>query len=356
MQKKSERLFRIFKRLKDHPQTVDELFRWCKSHNIPVSLRTIYRYLEELSTSSPENGFTVISEGFGIRDLKWKVIPNKDNHATLLGDALSGFHIISQLSGANNMSVGNVDATEMTIDVFRSISTADLKISTLLSNLVVTNWGRAMYSEKDRSLMAIALNAIDEKFKVELRLLKQLQAEEPIKGVRKWKLYALVFHRGSIFIASSMDQSSNLYFIDLESILSIKPTKQKFNKVISRSAINEQLMKRFGITRHDGPVYKIKLAFHPSDDKMETGFLNPFIQKRIWHPNQRFSKDASGRYLVLEFDSQLNRELVGWIMMWMDHIKILEPVQLIQIVKSKLKAIQDIMDGSEPKFNTPSHF
>ena len=356
MQKKSERLFRIFKRLKDHPQTAEELFRWCKSQNIPASLRTVYRYLEELSTNSPENGFHVVSEGVGIRDLKWKAVPNADHHATLLGDALSGFHIISQLSGANSIPVGNVEADGMTKDVLQSISTTDLQISTLLNNLIVTNWGRALYSEKDRSIMANALQAIEAKRKVEISLLDQLQAEEPMKGIRIWKLYALVFHRGSIFIASGLDTSSKLYFLDLESIVSIKLTKQQFRNSISRPTINKQLETRFGITAHDGQVYKVKLAFHPSDAKMVTGFLNPFLQKRVWHPNQRFSKDPSGRYLTLEFESQLNRELVGWILMWMDHIKILEPLQLIQIVKSKLQAMQLVMDGKEPRFNTPRRF
>ena len=60
MQRKSERLFRIYQRLKTVPQTIDELFRWSNHVDLGIGRRTLYRYLEELESSIHEPGYEVI--------------------------------------------------------------------------------------------------------------------------------------------------------------------------------------------------------------------------------------------------------------------------------------------------------
>ena len=66
--------------------------------------------------------------------------------------------------------------------------------------------------------------------------------------------------------------------------------------------------------------------------------------------------DESGKYIVLEFDSQLNRELVGWVMMWMDHVKILDPPELKHLVSEKLDSMRRILEGADPMYSTPASF
>ncbi|MFM8916924.1 MAG: helix-turn-helix transcriptional regulator [Bacteroidota bacterium] len=357
MQKKSERLFRIFTRLKEVPQSVEELHLWCKSQNIPGGLRTIYRYIDELTEAVKENGFQVVSIGKGTRDLKWHVIPIQDNPSTArLGDAIKGFQIMSQLSGLHVKSIGLDYLQKLSDDVLHSLNSEDSGSIDLINHLVVTGWGQTRYDERDRKNLEVILKAIGEKRKVQLDFIAQLQTEDPLASERLWKPHVLVSHRGSIFIACNKEYESKLFFIDLESIISVKIKNVKFRNQLPKLAVESFLKDRFGITPGNGPVFKIKLAFHPSDPKTVSGFKNPFVQKRIWHPGQRFSIDTSGKYLVLEFDSQLTRELVGWIMMWMDHIKVLEPIELKSLILQKMDAMKEILDGADPLFSTPGRF
>ena len=357
MQKKSERLFRIFTRLKTTPQSVEELHSWCKSHNIPAGLRTIYRYIDELTAAVKENGYEVISIGNRGRDSKWSVVPSRNHPTTAkLGEAIKGFQIMSQLSGLHVKSIGLDHLKKLSDDVVHSLESEDSGSINLINHLVVTGWGQTRYDERDRRNLEVVLKAMSGKRKVQIEFLPQLQSENPMPDKKLWNLHVLVSHRGSIFIASTKGISSKLYFIDLESIISVKLKNEKFRNQLPKLAIESCLQDRFGITPGKGSNYKIRLAFHPSDIKAVTGFKNPFVQKRIWHPNQRFSVDDSGKYLILEFNSQLTRELLGWIMMWMDHVKILEPPELKILLSHKIKAMKKVLDGGDPVFSTPGRF
>ncbi|MGR6087309.1 MAG: helix-turn-helix transcriptional regulator [Arcticibacter sp.] len=357
MQKKSERLFRIFTRLKETPQSAEELHHWCKSHNIPAGLRTIYRYIDELSAAVKENGYEVISIGKGARDSKWSVVPSRNHPATAkLGEAIKGFQIMSQLSGLHVKSIGLDHLQKLSDEVVHSLKSEDAGSINLINHLVVTGWGQTRYDERDRKNLEDVLKAIGEKRKAQIEFIPQLQSEDPLPNKQLWKLHALVSHRGSIFIACTKERSSKIVFIDLESIISVKLKSDKFRNQLPKLAVESCLQDRFGITPGKGSHYKVRLAFHPSDFKAVTGFKNPFVQKRIWHPGQRFSIDASGKYLILEFNSQLTRELVGWIMMWMDHVKVLEPPELKTLLLQKMSAMKKILDGGDPLFSTPGRF
>lgn len=263
---------------------------------------------------------------------------------------------MTQLSGLHVKSIGLDHLKKLSDDLIDSLETEDSGSIRLINHLAVTGWGQTRYDERDRRNLEVVLKAMSEKRKVQLEFLPQLQSEDAPPNRKLWKLHVLVSHRGSIFIASTNGNSSRLYFIDLESIISVKLKNEKFRNQLPKLAVESCLQDRFGITPGKGSNYKIRLAFHPSDIKAVTGFKNPFVQKRIWHPNQRFSVDASGKYLVLEFNSQLTRELLGWIMMWMDHVKILEPPELKMLVSQKIKSMKNVLDGGDPLFSTPGHF
>lgn len=357
MQKKSERLFRIFNRLKTTPQSAEELHHWCKSHNIPAGLRTIYRYIDELTNTGRENGFEVVTVGKGSRDMKWKVVPAPESiPTTRLGDAIKGFQIMTQLSGVHVRSIGLDYLQQLSDNLIDSAINHDLGSIDLINHLIVTGWGQARYGDRDRRILKSVLKAIEEKRMVVLEFLPQMQAENPLPNKRLWKPHALVSHRGSIFVTCTKDSNPTLYFFDLESIIAIKLSEGKFRKQIPKDEVEAFLSGRFGITSSNGKTYKVRLAFHPSDSKSITGFKNPFIQKRSWHPKQQFMMDESGKYIVLEFDSQLNRELVGWVMMWMDHVKILDPPELKHLVSEKLESMRRILEGADPMYSTPASF
>ncbi len=48
MSKKSKNLLRVYNRLKRGPVNIEVIKQWAKSHDLNISERTLYRYLDEL--------------------------------------------------------------------------------------------------------------------------------------------------------------------------------------------------------------------------------------------------------------------------------------------------------------------
>ena len=150
-------------------------------------------------------------------------------------------------------------------------------------------------------------------------------------------------------------KSDVICFLDIESIIKVRLLVKRFNQQLSKQDVELELVNRFGVTASNGPLYTIRLGFLPSDDYQRSGYLNPFVQKRNWHINQRFYKDPNG-LVVLEFKAPLSRELVGWIMMWMDHVKVISPPELIHLIDKKLDDMKRVIGGDPPFFSSPDLF
>jgi len=353
MQKKSERLFRIFNRLKSKPQSVDQLRRWCSANNIPAGQRTLYRYLEELRTTTIESGFRLVTIGEGTGEKQWQGVPENSTDVTSLGDAINGFHLLSRLSGVHVQTIGLDYISRFTEEMLRTLDKDDMS-SSVFNHLIVTGWGEVSYSKQDRIKLKAILNAIEGRVVVRVETIKQLQVENSINA-RNWRLHQLVSHRGSIFVAATPNQSDMIHFLDVESILEVTFQQKRYRKQLTKQQVEQELVSRFGITASNGPSYVIKLGFLPSDNDKQSGYLNPFLEKRLWHSNQRFYKDMDG-LLVLEFTAPLSRELVGWIMMWLDHVKVIEPPELIHLIGNKLDDMKKVVNGGRPFFSSPDIF
>lgn len=92
--------------------------------------------------------------------------------------------------------------------------------------------------------------------------------------------------------------------------------------------------KRFGITKRS------KVSNKP--EKIELHFsriTGSFIEKFSWHNSQNIRK-VDNHYRV-EFESEINRELVGWIFQWMNNVKIIKPKELQELYDDILKDIQE---------------
>lgn len=64
MSEKSERLLKIYSRLKRGPVTIEVIKNWAKTNDIKVSERTFYRDLKDLESSLMMDGERiVVSEG-----------------------------------------------------------------------------------------------------------------------------------------------------------------------------------------------------------------------------------------------------------------------------------------------------
>jgi hypothetical protein len=105
-------------------------------------------------------------------------------------------------------------------------------------------------------------------------------------------------------------------------------------------------------------INNYSFGFHPSfDDKIHNITLlfpvNPgeHVINRFWHKSQKYKRLNDGSiefYLTCRIDI----ELLGWIMMWMDNVKIIEPPILKEYYINKVQTIKTIyLDNRMPLNN-----
>ncbi|MFM8433359.1 MAG: helix-turn-helix transcriptional regulator [Bacteroidota bacterium] len=354
MQRKSERLFRIYQRLKTVPQTIDELHRWSQNVDLGIGKRTLYRYLEELEISMNEPGFELIVTNHDAKEKRWQVVSTKRNSDRKRKDAIRSYYLLKNLSGKHlhSVSSGYLESLEQE---FNQTNEPEHRDGLLQDHLIVTGWAEAEYAPEDTAILLRLLQAIESKEYVLLELLPQLSAEQPIDGYHEWAVHYLVNHRGSLYIAAVRKPGCRFHFLDIESIRTVKSTAKRFRNHPHRSEVQKELSRRFGITAGDGPVYSVSICFYASMPGRKDGMNNPFIEKRSWHPTQKFKYDNDG-HVILQFKSQLNRELVGWLFMWLDHIKVLGPPPLVSLIQKKLNDMQAVMNGRSPLKSLPARF
>lgn len=352
MQRKSERLFRIYQRLKTVPQTIDELYRWSQHVDLGIGKRSLYRYLEELEVAMNEPGFELIVTNHDAKERRWQVVSTKRN--TDRKAAIRSFYLLKNLSGKHlhSVSSGYLETLEREINQSNEPEHRD---GLLHDHLIVTGWAEAEYAQEDTAILLQLLQAIENKEYVTLELLPQLSAEQPINGHHDWSVHYLVNHRGSLYAAALRKSNNRFHFLDIESIRSVNGTRRKFRNHPRRKEVQKELSRRFGITNGNGPVYQVSIRFYASLPGRKDGMNNPFIEKRSWHPTQKFKYDDDG-YVILQFKSQLNRELLGWLFMWLDHIKVLGPPQLVDLIQRKLNDMQAVLNGREPLKSVPERF
>ena len=75
MSKKSKNLLRIYNRLKRGPVNIEVIKQWAKSHDLNISERTLYRYLDELEDIVQHNEKLIITEGEKNKKLSMIKVP-----------------------------------------------------------------------------------------------------------------------------------------------------------------------------------------------------------------------------------------------------------------------------------------
>lgn len=346
MQRKSERIFRIYQRLKSLPQTIDELYVWSKKVDLGIGRRTLYRYLDELENTLHEPGFELVTTNHNSKEKRWQVVRAKRTNDEERSEALRRYYLLKYLSGKHldSLTDGYLETIERELNQHSDL---DHRNGMLRNHLITTGWAEASYSEKDIEVLMTLLRAIENKELVTLELLPSLSAEKPLKGVFDWSVHFIISHRGTFYAAAMRKGHKRFYFLDIESVSKISYPNMRFRKHPAREEVEQELARRFGITHSDGPVYNISILFPTVSSQVNQELLNPFLEKRSWHPTQRFVHGENGQ-LILQFRSPLNRELLGWVLMYMDQIKVLGPPQLITMVERKMAEIHAVLNGKEP--------
>ena len=89
----------------------------------------------------------------------------------------------------------------------------------------------------------------------------------------------------------------------------------------------------FGVTKNvDDKIYRIKLEF--------SSVTGTYVESFVWHHSQKFKHQNNK--VIMTLKCGINRELVGWIFMWMYNVRIVEPPELQDYYNKTIKEIQQI--------------
>jgi len=139
----------------------------------------------------------------------------------------------------------------------------------------------------------------------------------------------LVYYNGALYALVYFRHYESYILLAVQRILKLKV----FDEMYVRDHVfdHEEFWKgRFGL--FPGERKKVKLKFDKS--------ITYHIDGRMWHESQNIKYDKK-KNLILTLEVALSPELITWIMGWHEYITVVEPEELILIIKEKAQIILD---------------
>ncbi|MFD0931872.1 WYL domain-containing protein [Psychroflexus salinarum] len=149
----------------------------------------------------------------------------------------------------------------------------------------------------------------------------------------------LIHHRASYFLACYNLKKKIIEIFGIRQLEQIELSKGFTGYKKYKSLLDKEMSMRFGVTKNiDEQVYDIEIEF--------TSVTGRFIEDHHWHHSQKILK-SKGNY-VLKLRCGINRELIGWIFLWMYNVKILKPLKLKSMYEKTLLECRLTHEGETP--------
>jgi predicted DNA-binding transcriptional regulator YafY len=202
-----------------------------------------------------------------------------------------------------------------------------------MSAFKVSNFGEMKLTSSHKEIIDIFLTGIRQSLAITISYTSfvKLNSQIPQQSEQLTPMN-IEIHRGTFSFKVYSKWSKQAYSLELDMIKEIK--------LCSKLVSNEfpldlcDINSRFGYHMPicEG-VHKVVLRF-PQTPGMH-------VRNRIWHESQVFNESKLG-YIDLHLKVEINIELLGWIMMWMDNVQVLEPQILVDLVQERLASMRDV--------------
>ncbi len=335
MSDKSERLFKIYSRLKRGPLTVDMMKAWAAKNDIAVSERTFYRDLKDLETSLlTDDERLVVTEGEKNKKT-WKIEFSKSRNS------LTEFDINSYLLFRNFLPQSLVDARKESFRKIENLFYFSYSKSRFENFITVAGQqirGSHFYEVSDLESYSVVLEdmiwCIQNKRELEIKeivgdytsISHEVQFPDTLLPLQ------LLYHRGVVHICGFIKNTEKLVVIAVEQIKCYKVSNMMFDNDELLKILEKEMNKRFGITENmNEKLYRVELEFSENTGN--------FVRNQHWHTSQKFQKKKNGN-IVMKMHCGINRELVGWIFQWMNNVRVNKPAVLNKIM---IKKFEDLL-------------
>ena len=327
-----ERMLRIYNRLRRGPVTIEIISKWTQSAGIDVSERQLYRDLAELKKLRIAEGENVIEFTDEKNRKTWKMEYQTSD------EKLSAFDINSffLLKNFAPFCVANhrKDAIERIENLlYKSVSKNKFEQAIRANELCLrrTNYNDNMYGAIEHQQIEYLIWALHNSraIIIESDLINpaNIHLEKEAFPLTMLPL-ELVFHRGRVHIGGVTQEGRFLIF-SLDKNFHFELTNIAFNRKEYLPAYLEKFATLYGISDPiDAEIYNIHLEFTQGYAESMKSFH--------WHESQQWAQLESGNYL-LKLHCSIGRELVGFIAIGLDKIKVLQPEKLKDLMIRKFK-------------------
>lgn len=331
-----QRIIQIYRILEENPKTLLQIYNALIKKKVKISKRQIYLDIAALNDYYlRDNEILMIDTGRYNQKL-YRLVKKTDEIDLSYRD-ISTFQLTRTLS-PRIISEGRAESMKKFRNVYKSFVSKKQTLYSFMSEEqnIRSGFFEALYDETfNKTLDDIIWSIANAKILVISEIIGDATS---IKNKSFYpvlfKPIKLIFHRGDYVVAGFDKNKNNFLIINVSKIIQYEISKTSFPKKNLIELTNTALSNRFGVTDNiNNKIYTIKLEF--------SSHTGEFISHYLWHETQKFNSLENGNW-VLEMNCGINRELIGWIYMWMSNVKILTPSILKQVFLDHMKSINDI--------------
>ena len=138
--------------------------------------------------------------------------------------------------------------------------------------------------------------------------------------------YRVVFHQFGVYVLGFSHRAQALRLFAVERIVAVDVSDQSF-EITTDLNLDTSYERLFGLI--DEPAQTVRIRF-----SAEVAYL---IKERRWPPSQKNAAQKDGSIVVTISAGGMD-ELASWVLSWGQDARVLEPLALVESVKSRLAA------------------
>lgn len=335
MKSPQEILIKIYFLLKENPYTVEKLHQKLSAFDIQISKRSIYRYLEKLEASlNSENEILEIESEENNKKTYLITQPKKEINLPV-GEWINFLNNNYIFQSNFNYTESDKLINNKILEVIKS--KAPLK-SQIISFLNTTNnfyestkFGELILTNQNKKILYKFIYYCSHNCSITITKYTKSVVDQsnipatnsPLLPLKVW------YHRGNYSFSFFSITENKVYTLEVDMIESISYYEDNTAFLVPKEDLLKGIENNFG---YHSPLiegeHEIVLQFPPNPGE--------HIMNRFWHKNQRFELLEDGS-IQMRFETKINIELVGWISMWLDNVKIVGPEILKNLYSEKLQ-------------------
>lgn len=334
MKSPQEILIKIYFLLKEKPYTVEELHQKLVALEIQLSKRSIYRYLEKLERSLNHENDTLEVETEDNNKKTYLITQPKKEINLPIGEWINFLNNNFIFQSNYNFTETDKIINAKILDIIQSKSPLKSQILSLLNSnsgfYESTKFGEIILSNNLKKLLHKFIYYFSNNCSVTIKKYSKSvinQSNIPIPDCSLMPL-KILYHRGNYSLSFFSIEENKVFSLELDMIESISYHRTNAKLLLIKEDLLKTIDHNFG---YHSPIInginEIVLQFPPNPGE--------HIMNRFWHKNQRFERLQDGT-IQMHFETEINIELIGWISMWLDNIKIVSPEQLKKMFSEKL--------------------